>query len=189
MSFIYKPAHQNQIVATDIYGGVNCSAYSCAMSIDRATMGGTLVTGKQVRAASNEPRPDPQSPGLNIPQLVNVAFGWHVEIINRTGAPWSAVMAALNEGRGVILQGDYDQIPPEYSGQTSFKGDHAVYVNHLNTADTECWWMDPLNKKGSFYIPIAIARAYAEKLAKAVGRYPGLLFATTRVTPNLAEPN
>jgi hypothetical protein len=157
------------------------------MAIDRATIGGTLVTGKQVRAASNEPRPDPSSPGLNIPQLVNVAFGWHVELTNRTRGTWSSLMAALKDRQGVILQGDADQLPPQYNGQTGFKGNHCVYINHeKDDTGAEVWWMDPLNKQGSFYIPTAVARAYAEKLAKAAGIFPGVFFATTRSTPSLA---
>ena len=186
MGFVYVPAYQKQINAADRFGGVNCAAYSAAMAIDRATMGGTVVTGKQVRAASNEPVPDPQSPGLNIPQLVNVAFGWHVELVNRTGAPWTSLLTALREHRGVILAGDYDQIPAQYSGQVSFKGDHGVYVNHLNNDGTECWWMDPLHKAGGQYIPLTVAQAYATKFARRIGIYPGLAFATTRQTPSLA---
>lgn len=186
MGFIYKPGFQRQIVATDKYGGVNCGAYSAAMAIDRATMGGLVVTGATVRRATNEPIPDPSSPGLNLPQLVNAAFGWHIELVNRSGAPWTAVLSALHEGRGLILQGDYDQVPAEYSGQLSFKGDHAVYINHLSTDGMELWWMDPLHKAGGFYIPAAVAKAYAEKFARTVHVYPGVLFATTRITPTLA---
>lgn len=184
MGFIYKPRHQKQITSADKYGGLNCTAYSCAMAIDRATLGGTLVTGKQVRAASNEPIPDPASPGLNLPQIVNVAFGWHVELVNRTGAPWASLIAALKEGRGVVLSGDYDQIPNQYSGQLSFKGDHAVYVNHVS-GDGDLYWYDPL-RRAAIEIPAAVARAYAEKFARTTHRYPGLLFATTRITPTIA---
>ena len=157
------------------------------MAIDRATIGGTLVTGRQVRLASDEPIPDKHSPGLNLKQIVVVAAKWHVDIVNRSGGPWSAVVKALKERSGVILQGDYDQIPAQYSGQAGFKGDHAVYINHAkDAAVSEVWWMDPLNKAGGFYIPVAVAVAYATKLAKSAGIYPGLFWATTRITPSLA---
>ncbi len=185
MSYIYKPAHQRQINAGDKYGGFNCTAYSAAMAIDRATMGGTIVTGRQVRANSNEPVPDPQSPGLSLPQVVNVAFGWHVELDNRSGAPWSSLLAALKEGRGLILQGDYDQMGA-YSCQTSFKGPHAIFCNHVS-GDGDIYTYDPLCSAGR-EVPAPTIRAYAEKLAKTWGSYPGLLFATTRITPNLALP-
>lgn len=184
MGFIYKPTHQRQIVAGDKYGGYNCTAYSAAMAIDRATMGGTLVTGKLIRQNSNEPVPDPASPGLSLPQIVNVAFKWHVELENRGGAPWTAFIKALKEGRGVVLQGDYDQLGSEYSCQSSFKGNHAVYVNHV-TGNDELYWYDPLCS-GPRNVPMATGKAYAEKFAKSINVSPGILFATTRVTPNLA---
>ncbi len=189
MSFIYKPTHQYQLgPGAGPTGGFDCTAYSAAMAIDRATIGGTEVTGRQVRLSSDEPYPDPHSPGLNIPQVSTVAGKWHVDLISRRGAPWSAVMAMLNEGRGVLIQGDYDQIPAAYSGQLSFKGDHAIFANHLNGDDTEIWWMDPLNHKGAFYIPVKVVRNYAEKLARTWGIAPGLSVAMTRITPNLALP-
>lgn len=184
MTTIYKPKHQRQLApGTGPTGKYDCSAYSAAMAIDRATLGGTLVTGKQVRLASNEPIPDPDSPGLNLPQVVNVAFRWHVDLVNRTGAPWAAVMAALREGRGVILQGDADQLGT-HTCQASFTGDHAVYVNHIS-GDGDLYWQDPLCAAGK-EIPEKVARAYAEKFARTVGRYPGVLFATTRATPVIA---
>lgn len=186
MGYIYKPAHQYQLgPGSGPTGGVDCTAYAAAVAIDRATLGGTKVTGRQVRLASTEPYPDPQSPGLNLPQVINVAFRWHVELVQRSGAPWASLIAALKAGRGVILQGDYDQIPPGFSGQLSFNGDHAVYVNHV-TGDGDLYWQDPLRKSGPIEIPEAIARAYAEKLSRSWGLYPGVAFATTRVTPTIA---
>ena len=181
MATVYRPKHQRQLVSTDPYGGKNCAAYSAAMAIDRATLGGVAVTGRQVRSASNEPIPDPASPGLNIPQLVNVAFGWHIALNDRTGAPWASVMAALREYRGVILFGDYDVFPAGVSCQAGFKGDHSVYVNHI-TGDGDLFVMDPLCPAGK-EVKEATMRAYAEKMGKATGHGLGVLFAVTRITP------
>ena len=187
MARIYRPRHQYQLGPNSgPTGGYDCTAYAAGMAIDRATLGGTFATGRQVRLASTEPIPDPASPGLNLPQVINVAFKWHVDLANRSGAPWDAFMRALREGRGAILQGDADQIPPGFTGQLGFRGDHAVYVNHV-TGDGDLYWMDPLRKTGAIEIPEAIARAYAEKFARTVGTFPGVLFATTRVTPNIVS--
>ena len=187
MGFTYKPQHQWQLGSgSGPTGGVDCTAYAAAVASDRATLGGTKVTGRQVRLASNEPYPDPQSPGLNLPQVINVAFKWHVDLEQRSGAPWKSLLAALKAQRGVILQGDYDQIPAGFSGQLSFKGDHAVYINHIS-GDGDLYWMDPLRRAGPIEIPAAVAKAYAEKLARKWGLYPGLAFATTRITPTIAE--
>jgi hypothetical protein len=189
MAVVYRPKHQRQITPADRYGGVNCTACSAAMAIDRATLGAVYVTGGTIRARSNEPIPDPKSPGLNLPQVVNVAFklqskaepkGADEWLENRAGAPWSALMRALREFRGVVLQGDYDQLPPAFSCQKSMKGDHAVYVNHVS-GDGDLYVMDPLCKSAR-EVPEAVMRAYAEKFARTVGRYPGVLFATTRTT-------
>lgn len=186
MSYIYKPKHQYQLgPGSGPTGGFDCTAFSCAMAIDRATLGGCSVTGRQVRLASDEPYPDPHSPGLNLSQVAVVAARWHVELTSRRGAPWAAVIGMLKEGRGIVLQGDYDQIPAGFSGQLSFKGDHAVYVNHV-TGDGDLYWIDPLRKTGAIEIPEKVARAYAEKLAKAWGIYPGVAVAMTRVTPTIA---
>ena len=145
MGFIYKPAHQYQLKPGSApTGGFDCTAYATAMAIDRASMGGVRVTGKQVRQASSEPIPDPDSPGLNLPQVIAVAAKWHVELFDRRGAPWSAVIEALSEGRGVILQGDADQfIGTNVVCQQGFRGDHAIYLNHV-TGDDDLYEFDPL---------------------------------------------
>jgi hypothetical protein len=157
------------------------------MAIDRATMGGVLVTGRQVRLASDEPYPDPHSPGLNLRQIDAVAGKWHVDIANRTGAPWSAALGMLQNGRGIVLQGDADQLPLEFNGQVGFRGDHAVYINHIS-GDGDLYLMNPLVKTGAIECPQKYLRAYAEKLARRAGIYPGLFVAMTRITPNLASP-
>lgn len=186
MSFIYKPRFQYQLgPGSAPTGGYDCTAYSAAMAIDRATLGGTFVTGRQVRLASDEPYPDPGSPGLNLRQIDAVASKWHVDITNRTRAPWSAVIGMLKEGRGVILQGDADQLPLKYNGQVGFTGDHAVYINHVS-GDGDLYLMNPLVKTGAIECPESVLRAYAEKLARAAGIFPGLFVAMTRITPNLA---
>lgn len=188
MPYTYRPRHQRQLASGDPYGAFNCSAYSCAMALERATMGGLLITGRQVRARSNEPIPDPQSPGLNIGQLCQVARGLYVQLYDRRGEPWNEIIDALREQRGVILQGDYDQFPAGVSCQLSFRGDHAIYLNHLDnlTNPTKAWMQDPLCRSGK-YVPLPVLRAYADKLARSQGTYPGLFWATTRQTPLMAK--
>ena len=70
------------------------------------------------------------------------------------------------------------------SCQASFKGDHSVFVNHVS-GDGDLFVMDPLCAAGK-EVKEATMRAYAEKMAKSAGRYPGVLFATTRITPLIA---
>lgn len=186
MGYIYKPAHQRQLGPGSYpTGKYDCTAYSAAMAFDRHTLGGVEATGRQVRLASNEPYPDRLSPGLNISQIVNVGLKWHIGLESRRGIPWASFIAQLKAGRGAVLQGDYDQMG-EYSSQASFKGDHAIYVNHVS-GDGDLYTYDPL-ARGPREIPQIVLRRYAEKFAKAVGT-SGVICALTRVTPNTAEPS
>lgn len=56
------------------YGGANCNACSGGQLAQIASCGKYLFTGAQVRAASNEPIPDPASPGLNHTQTKNAIY-------------------------------------------------------------------------------------------------------------------
>lgn len=177
MAVIYRPKHQRQIVASDPYGSKNCTAVSAAIAFDRATLGGCEINGRQVRAMSDEPIPDPASPGLNIHQIVEVADKLHIELTNWSGHGWDDVIKCLRAGRGVVLQGDYDQMG-SYSCQSSFLGNHAIFVNNVNTPGDKGLAYDPLCPAYR-YMPLSVLRRYAEKLN------PHCLFAITRVTPNI----
>jgi hypothetical protein len=190
---IYRPKHQRQINPNDPYGKYNCTAYAAAIAVDRATIGGCLITGKEVRANSTEPKPSPRSPGLNLVQGVGGAFrATHVGMQVRR-ISWSAMLVYL-KNRGVILQGDYDQMSG-FSCQTSFRDNHAVFLNNTNTdpvtiADVEygpgkcALTYDPLCT-GYKWVPLTVLRKYAEKFALQQG-FAGVLCATTRSTPLIA---
>lgn len=183
MSVIYRPKHQRQIVASDPHGGVNCTAYSAAIGIDRGTIGGSLVTGKWVRAHSSEPNPDPGSPGLNIAQVCDVAQDIGVDLTAEKTSHFAKALARLAEGRGLVLAGDYDQMGG-FSCQANFKGLHAIFVNNLNTPGTSLLVYDPLCPTYR-YIDIGTIKRYAEKYAQQAG---GLLwYGYTRVTPNIPK--
>lgn len=172
----YIPAFQYQLIYSDPQGGYSCSAYSAAMAIDKANYGGSQVTGRQVRALSGAP---PYA-GLTLPDVIGAAGRLYVSIVNRSGQPWASVLTDLRSGRGVILQGDYDQIPDRYSGQVTFDGNHAVYIDYLHSTGCCMYVMDPLRKAGPQWIPVSIMRKYAEKLARSVGAYPGVFYAVIR---------
>ena len=66
----YIAPHRNQLgLDGGKYGGFNCTAVAGAMALDQSTCGITTFTGAQIRAATNEPVPDPGSPGLNLTQV------------------------------------------------------------------------------------------------------------------------
>jgi hypothetical protein len=193
MATIYRPRHQRQINPGDPYGKYNCTAYSAAIAVDRATLGGSRVTGEEIRAASSEPRPRPSSPGLNLPQATAAAFKATRVSLDVRRTSWTSMLLYI-KNRGIILQGDYDQMG-SFSCQTSFKGAHAVFLNNLNS--------DPVTIGGTEYgsgkaaltydplctdykwEPLTTLRKYAEKFTASLG-YSGVLYATTRITPLIA---
>jgi hypothetical protein len=172
----YVPAFQYQLIYSDPQGGYSCTAYSVAMAVDRATYGGSRITGRQIRALSGVA---PYT-GMTLPQVTRATTKLAVPLVRATGT-WAAVMAALRANRGVVLQGDYDQIPDALSGQPSFNGYHAVYIDRLSSTG-KLYMMDPLSKVGARWVDEAILRRFAEKLSRQEHVYPLVLFAYTRAT-------
>ncbi len=174
----YLPAFQYQLVYSDPQGGYSCTAYAAAMAIDAASYGGDRISGSQVRQLS----PAYAYTGLTLPDAIRAAANTHVVIVNKSGSTWDDLVDALQHGRGVVLQLDYDQIPDQYSGQPSFDGNHAVFVDYLHSTGLWLYVMDPLSKSGPRWIPVSIMRKAAEKLGRTMGIYPGIYFAVTRTT-------
>lgn len=109
-ALIYRAPHLRQLVSSDPYGKFNCTAVALARATNAATVGGLKISGKEVRALSNEPIPDPRSPGLSIPQIVTVSKKLRVPVIDRTGQTWDDVVRVLDTvgpGRRVIACIDY----------------------------------------------------------------------------------
>ena len=174
----YVPAAQYQLISSDPQGPWSCTAYATAEAVDAATYGGDRVTGAQIRALS----PAAAYTGLTLPDAIHAAAATHIVIVNKSGSTWKDLIDALRHGRGVVLQGDYDQIPAAYSGQISFRGNHAVFIDYLHSDGQWMYVMDPLHKAGAQWIPVSIMRKFAEKVAKAQGIFPGIYFAVTRPT-------
>jgi hypothetical protein len=172
----YIPAFQYQGLWSDPQGWWSCTAYSAAMAVDKATYGGSRITGRQIRALTGV-GPDQ---GLTLPQVMRATDILAVPFVRPIGQ-WSAVMAALGQHRGVILQGDYDQIPDSIN-LSSFDGYHAVYLDRLHSDGVHIYMMDPLRRAGPVWVDASILRAFAEKLTRQEGAYPMVLFAYTRAT-------
>lgn len=170
----FRPQLKDPTTTLDSY---LCTMESAAMALDYQTggvvskWGGELVPYCGLSAAQikgQAPRADGKlhvGTNLENAKLAWAHFGETLEI--RTGQGWAGVVAALNEGRGVILQGDYDQMGA-YSCQSSFLGDHAIFI-----AGSFAAVGDPLCK-GFRPVPEATLRAYATKLA------PTVYFAVTK---------
>lgn len=177
-------SHQTQRVASDPHWSVNCTAYCGSMLITDATLGGTKVTGAQVRAMSDEPKPDASSPGLNISQIVTVARKLHVGITDYTGHSWQEAVRAMDAGRRVQLAIDYKSLGG-YRCQVGGDFGHAVVmvkVSAASRANIVC--SDPLCKTVKVY-PATVLHTAAERFARDTGLSSGIRFAITRPVPRV----
>src|SRR6187200_3295282 len=107
---IYRAPHLTQRISSDPYWQFNCAAYALARATNAATLGGLKISGKEVRALSSEPVPDPNSPGLNNAQLVAVSKKLRVPITDKTGETWDDVVSYLDTvgpGYRVLASIDY----------------------------------------------------------------------------------
>jgi len=144
-------------------GRFDCTAWTGAWLANADSCGTIDITGRAVRLASSEPKPDDWSPGLNFPQVdaavyrvtsgrVNLTLGGAAE-----GRPWSPTTSsskaqqwALNGrpigvqiNRGVLI--DYE---PDLGAADDFRGGHAIGVKVIKGAP---WVFDPLVR---IYIPV-----------------------------------
>jgi len=175
--------HMTQRVSTDPYWQYNCSAYSAAMLINDATLGGLLgITGRYVREHSSEPIPDPQSPGLNIQQIIGVSNRLRVQITDKTGRPWSELVAALEEGRRVGLQLDYGELPGASKCQARGDFGHMIVIAKVREDGVGMPGSDPLCSGVRVYRASELRHA-AEVFARATGINSGVRWCTTRRIP------
>lgn len=177
MSHAYQPRDTGQLNPNDKWGKYNCSTYSFARQVEYTTLGGIVgVSGALVRALSDEPTPDPDSPGINIHQLVTVAHRLRIEFEDRTGDGWSGVMKALAERRSVFLQLDAAVLPKAIRPWTPRVKPfpHATVIDWKTAAGLH--WYDPVTGKDR-YVTEAQLRPAAEALLKTIR------FAVTRPVP------
>lgn len=176
MSHAYQPRDTSQLNPNDKYGPVNCTAYSASRIFDYETLGGIATTGALVRALSDEPVPDPTSPGLNLDQIVAVAHRLRVEFENWTDKGWSGVIAALEQRRPVLLQLDAAVLPSAIRPWTPKRKPfpHATVIDWQTSAGLH--WYDPVPGKDR-YVTEAQLRPAAEALRR------GIFFGVGRVTP------
>lgn len=125
----YLPRFQKQLNAGDPYGGYNCTAYAAAMAGDFDTCGSVKLTGEQVRQLSDEPVPDPKSPGLNLRQVDAALNRYGVDLETRYRLPWADVVRKIDKGEGAILQLYYAPIADSrFDAGNGFRGNHAFFV-------------------------------------------------------------
>ncbi len=182
MGFTYLPSQERQIKPSDKWGKYNCGAVATAVAVDRATLGGVMVNGEDIRRLTDEPVPDPKSPGLRVSQLCAAAKKLHVDLTEVKGGTFGALLSRLAEGRGVVLAGAGASLGTAIC-QVGFTGGHALMVNNLSTDHSKVVVYNPLCATRR-YLPVATVRKYAEAFGSLHG---GLNWAYTRITPNVTE--
>jgi hypothetical protein len=115
--YIPDPLRYQQLGNGDPYGGYNCTAWGAAFRVDAHSKGSIKTTGTQVRAHSDERRPDPSSPGLNLGQVdaaviditngrVNLDTRAQERSLPRSEIQWRIVdgrFCGLSVNRGVLV--------------------------------------------------------------------------------------
>lgn len=161
-----------------------CTMSSGAMLLDYHTKGKIQVWGGQLLDKTGLTH----SQIIDGTNLFNLDKAWdyygQTLLIRRNG--WNYVLEALNEGRSVLLQGDYDRFSPSISCQAGFTGNHAVYINKV-ISSTHALVGDPLC---SAYkeVPLIQLREYAEKLAQIqAGDKNALFYAVSQIVDEQEE--
>lgn len=180
----YKGPPQKQINPGDPYGKFNCSAYCLALLITNVTAGGVSIDGETVRKMSNEPKPDPKSPGLNIAQLDAVAAKLLVHFYDKTGGSWANVMSYVSS-RDVLVQVDYASLG-QYRAQPGGDFGHALLLlgRRVTPTGAEVYVYDPLRPK-YIWIPASVVERAAVKFARDTQQVQGIRFAVGNPVPNI----
>jgi len=178
--------HMTQRVSSDPHWRVNCMAYAGAMVINDATLGGEFgVTGQNVRKYSDEPNPDPGSPGLNIQQIVNVARDrYRVNLANRIGNDWNTMLHELQSGSGrrIFAAIEYKELGDD---RCQAGGDFAHAIVIVRSSPNALLVSDPLCSTAKWISKTRVNAAMVA-MAKTTGHGPGYLWwGMTRPIPRI----
>lgn len=185
---LFRPQQPDPTTYLDWY---NCTMSSGAMALDFHTQGKVQKWGGELRKLSGD-----ASGGTSITDLMNAWNRLGYTLTDRRGKTWNDLIADLKNGKGVVLQGDYDVLIGDDTCQGTFEGDHAIYLNpEFININGSILVGDPLCQKYK-WITVPVLKRYAEKLGirvygppmrKPGVPYPGqsILYATTRAWPIL----
>jgi hypothetical protein len=175
---IYRPTHQKQINSNDPLGNLSCTAYSAAIAVDRATIGGVIISGADIRIATDlSVAAIKKQHGMTLGNIEHAMNSFHVYIHDHTGDHFTDLIQSLENYQGIIAQGKYSAFG-SYSSQPSYKGGHAVYLNNLDSKGTSILVYDPLANVAR-WIPVVVI----ENFMKALPAGNGIYYATIRQTP------
>lgn len=180
---MYRPKFRPQYPdPTTTLDWSNCTMASGAMALDFHTQGKVQKWGGELRKLQGD-----QVGGTDIGDLSTAWSKLGYTLTDRRGKTWGDAIVDLKNGRGVVLQGDYDIFRGADSCQSTFDGDHAIYLNPEFFDGSTIAVGDPLCS-GFKRITISELKEYAEKLGKKVYGDNRILYATTRAWPDPVVP-
>lgn len=143
-----------------------CTLESGAMVLDWQTRGAVKVWGGELIPWCGKTEAQIFGHGTSLSNVRQAWLHWNQYLDVRSGGTWADLIVALQEGRAVILQGDYGVFSTAIRCQDSFEGDHAISVYPYQVGD-RLLCGDPLcaDFKG---IPVVDLQAYAEALGAAI---------------------
>lgn len=114
-------------------GPFDCTAWMAARLAAADSQGHVMLSGRAIRLASNEPKPDPRSPGLNLDQ-VDVALrrltSPDIDLDTRIGIGTDEARRMVVSGRWMGLQVNRGVlVDAGLGGGSRFRGGHAVTVH------------------------------------------------------------
>ncbi len=167
-----------QLTSGDRYGSFNCAAYALAKGLEFDTCGGVRITGARVRQLTNEPIPDPSSPGLHHGQLRDVAAKFGIRLDVSYGVPWDEIRD-ITRSRAILMAINYRPIQySSFSGQRTFSGNHELLVL------PEFFTYDPLcdgRLSGGRRVFRGPAKYPEVLLMQAAAAFPGVIFGRANI--------
>jgi hypothetical protein len=138
----YEVPFASQLRQGGATGPVDCMAWAASRAIGHATCGQKVPSGRTIRLLSNEPVPDPMSPGLRLQQVADVAredFGVYFEVHGTTYSQvsWAHYERQRLAGRGCVLALGYAPIANSmYDAGRGFDDNHAIFESLHATVDS-----------------------------------------------------
>lgn len=169
---------------------VGCTPTSMAVYLRGVSLGAIAATERTVIAMTNEPTPDPASPGWNLPQMLSVARKLQVEfhIAAEHEDSYDDVRRLLDEDRRIVAQlelGDLGRadVPHAIEIECRRRGQRDI-----NGKAIDGWAMlinEPTRSRSEWMLESRVLHAM-KHLAVNTGKPSGLRFAYSKVVPMIA---
>ena len=153
---------------------VTCRDTAVGRAVAWATNGRIDHDGRVYRAAIRPPAPL----GITIAQAADaVRAVAHLDLVAPEGWDLARVESWLGEGRGLIVDGWYDRLPPEFRYQASAHFTHSIFAAVISATTGPGAWRvwDPLNPDRAGrgrWIPGAAMAAFVASLRYQVSYVP-----------------